>query len=293
MPLCMYRVSDAGSVRDQGKLGYIVDNRVIDCAGSGGPQRLANALELSAQELRASLEAIAGAPGVPLASVELMAPVDWQEIWAAGVTYLRSRDARMEESQEKSVYDRVYDADRPELFLKANVFRTSGPGQPIGIRGDSTWDVPEPECTLVINSAGEIVGYTIGNDVSSRSIEGENPLYLPQAKMFDKGAGLGPVIALAWEIADPTSLPITLTISRGGQVVFEGQTSTSQMHRTFEDLVAYLFRYQTFYHGVMLMTGTGIVPPNEFTLEDGDHVAITIEGIGRLENPVVRMGSRS
>ena len=152
-----------------------------------------------------------------------MAPIDWQEIWAAGVTYLRSRDARMEESQEKSVYDRVYDADRPELFLKANVFRTSGPGQPVGIRGDSTWDVPEPECVLVINSAGEIVGYTIGNDVSSRSIEGENPLYLPQAKMFDKGAGLGPVIALAWEIDDPQNLDISLVIRRGGKVAFEGE----------------------------------------------------------------------
>ncbi|MGD9714815.1 MAG: fumarylacetoacetate hydrolase family protein, partial [Thermomicrobiales bacterium] len=232
MPLCLYRVSDDGSPRNQGKLGLIVGDRVIDSATAGGPERLANALELSAADLRSSLDAISGADGVSLDSVELMAPVDWQEIWAAGVTYLRSRDARMEESQEKSVYDRVYDADRPELFLKANVFRTSGPGQPVGIRGDSSWDVPEPECVLVINSAGEIVGYTIGNDVSSRSIEGENPLYLPQAKMFDKGAGLGPVIALAWEIENPLDLPISLVISRGGSVVFEGKTSTNQMHRT-------------------------------------------------------------
>ncbi|MBX3070505.1 MAG: fumarylacetoacetate hydrolase family protein [Thermomicrobiales bacterium] len=276
-------------MRNQGKLGYIVDGRVIDSAAAGGPERLANALELSAQDLKTALDGIKGADGVPLESVELLAPIDWQEIWAAGVTYLRSRDARMEESQEKSVYDRVYDADRPELFLKANIFRTSGPGQPVGIRGDSTWDVPEPECVLVINSAAEIVGYTVGNDVSSRSIEGENPLYLPQAKMFDKGAGLGPVIALAWEIDDPANLPITLVISRGGKVAFEGKTSTSQMHRTFDDLVGYLFRYQDFFHGVFLMTGTGIVPPNEFTLEDGDHVAITIDGIGTLENPVVRL----
>lgn len=289
MPLCLYRVSGEGSPRNQGKLGLIVGETVIDVAAAGGPERLANALELSAADLKSSLGAISGAAGDPLDSVELMAPVDWQEIWAAGVTYLRSRDARMEESQEKSVYDRVYDADRPELFLKANVFRTSGPGQPVGIRGDSTWDVPEPECVLVINSAAEIVGYTIGNDVSSRSIEGENPLYLPQAKMFDKGAGLGPVIALAWEVDDPGNLGITLQIARGGAVAFEGMTNTNQMHRTFEDLVAYLFRHQTFFHGVFLMTGTGIVPPNEFTLEDGDHVSITIEGIGTLENPVVRL----
>ncbi len=289
MPLCVFRVSVEGSPRNQGKLGYVVDGRVIDSAAAGGPERLANALELSVADLRARLEAISGADGVPLDTVELMAPVDWQEIWAAGVTYLRSRDARMEESQEKSVYDRVYEADRPELFLKANIFRASGPGEAVGIRGDSTWDVPEPECALVINSAGEIVGYTIGNDVSSRSIEGENPLYLPQAKMFDKGAGLGPVIALAWEIEDPTNLGISLKITRAGEVVFEGQSNTNQMHRTFDDLVGYLFRYQSFFHGVFLMTGTGIVPPNEFTLEDGDHVAITIDGIGTLENPVVRM----
>jgi 2-dehydro-3-deoxy-D-arabinonate dehydratase len=195
----------------------------------------------------------------------------------------------MEESQEKSVYDRVYEADRPELFMKATPHRVSGPGEPVGIRGDSTWDVPEPECTLAINSAGEIVGYTIGNDVSSRSIEGENPLYLPQAKMFDKGAGLGPHIALAWEIDDPANLAIALDIRRKGAVAFHGESGTHQMHRTFDDLTRYLFTHNTFAHGVFLMTGTGIVPPSEFTLEHGDTVEIAIDGIGTLVNPVVRL----
>jgi len=244
---------------------------------------------MSASQLRFSLLTVENALGVPLEDVTLLAPIDRQEVWAAGVTYRRSRDARMEESQEKSVYDRVYDADRPELFLKATSNRVSGPGEAVGIRGDSTWDVPEPECTLVINSTGEIVGYTIGNDVSSRSIEGENPLYLPQAKMFDKAAGMGPHIALAWELDDPVNLPITLKITRNGEVAFQGETGTDQMHRTFDDLKGYLFRHNTFAHGVFLMTGTGIVPPSDFTLEDGDIVEITIEGIGTLVNPVVRL----
>jgi 2-dehydro-3-deoxy-D-arabinonate dehydratase len=244
---------------------------------------------MSASDLKASLEGLSQSGGIPLADVTLQAPIDWQEVWAAGVTYLRSRDARMEESQEKSVYDRVYEADRPELFMKATPHRVSGPGEPVGIRGDSTWDVPEPECTLAINSAGEIVGYTIGNDVSSRSIEGENPLYLPQAKMFDKGAGLGPHIALAWEIDDPANLAIALDIRRKGAVAFHGESGTHQMHRTFDDLTRYLFTHNTFAHGVFLMTGTGIVPPSEFTLEHGDTVEIAIDGIGTLVNPVVRL----
>jgi 2-dehydro-3-deoxy-D-arabinonate dehydratase len=244
---------------------------------------------MSAADLRARLDALPQSGGISLSDVSLQAPIDLQEVWAAGVTYLRSRDARMEESEEKSVYDRVYDADRPELFLKATPHRVSGPGEPVGVRGDSTWDVPEPECTLVINSAGEIVGYTIGNDVSSRTIEGENPLYLPQAKMFDKGAGLGPHIALAWEIDDPSNLGITLDITRNGEIAFHGESGTDQMHRTFDDLKRYLFTHNTFAQGVFLMTGTGIVPPSEFTLEEGDLVEITISGIGTLTNPVVRL----
>jgi 2-dehydro-3-deoxy-D-arabinonate dehydratase len=285
VPLCVYR----SETERQSRLGLIRGESVIDCAAAGGPTTLARALEMSASELRTSLDALSQFGGTPLSEVSLQAPIDWQEVWAAGVTYLRSRDARMEESQEKSVYDRVYEADRPELFLKATPHRVSGPGEPVGIRGDSTWDVPEPECTLTLNSSGEIVGYTIGNDVSSRSIEGENPLYLPQAKMFDKAAGIGPHIALAWEIDDPSNLPIRLDIRRNGEVAFHGESGTHQMHRTFDDLKRYLFTHNTFAHGVFLMTGTGIVPPSEFTLEDGDIVEITIDGIGTLVNPVVRL----
>jgi 2-dehydro-3-deoxy-D-arabinonate dehydratase len=262
----------------------------VDVAAAGGPPSLAAALQLSASELRARLDGIAGAPPVAdLAGVTLEAPIDEQEVWAAGVTYLRSRDARMEESTEKSVYDRVYDAERPEIFFKAMRNRVSGPGASVAIRQDSSWDVPEPEFALAINAHGEIVGYTIGNDVSSRTIEGENPLYLPQAKVYSKCAGLGPVIVLAWELPDTSDLAITLTIRRGGTVYFTGETSTGQIHRPFRQLVSYLFRGNDFPSGVFLMTGTGIVPPSEFTLEDGDHVSITIDGIGTLENPVVRL----
>ncbi len=285
MALCVYTLDDDGASR----LGYISGEVVIDSAAAGGPKSIAEALEMSAAELEVRLNAIHDLPGLPLHEVTLKAPLDWQEVWAAGVTYLRSRDARMEESQEKSVYDRVYEAERPELFMKTTAFRVSGPGEPVAIRSDSTWDVPEPECALMINSRGEIVGYTVGNDVSSRSIEGENPLYLPQAKMYEKCAALGPVIALAWEVVDPKRLPIRLVIRRGGAVVFEDETSTAQMHRTFDDLQSWLFRNNSFYHGVFLMTGTGIVPPSDFTLADGDEVEITIIGIGTLTNPVERL----
>jgi 2-dehydro-3-deoxy-D-arabinonate dehydratase len=195
----------------------------------------------------------------------------------------------MEESTQKDVYDLVYDAERPELFMKGSASRVSGPGEDVAIRGDSTWDVPEPELALVLSTKGEIVGYTVGNDVSSRSIEGENPLYLPQAKVYAQCAGLGPWISLTSEIDDPRNLGIKLEIVRGGITHFEGSTSTNQIHRTFEDLVTYLFRHNRFPQGVFLMTGTGIIPPAKFTLEDGDVVRITIDGIGTLENPVVRL----
>jgi 2-dehydro-3-deoxy-D-arabinonate dehydratase len=268
----------------------IAGDQVTDVASAGGPAFLAAALQLSASNLRARLNAISGAPAATdLAGVTLDAPIDEQEIWAAGVTYLRSRDARMEESTEKSVYDRVYDAERPEIFFKAMRNRVSGPGASVAIRGDSSWDVPEPEFTLAINAQGEIIGYTIGNDVSSRTIEGENPLYLPQAKVYSKCAGLGPVITLAWELLETDSLTISLTIRRSGRVYFSGESSTSQIHRPFTELVSYLFRANNFPNGAFLMTGTGIVPPSEFTLEDGDHVSIAIDGIGTLENPVVRL----
>ncbi len=218
-------------------------------------------------------------------TLSLLAPLDSQEVWASGVTYLRSKVARMEESEQGGdFYDLVYEAERPELFLKATPARVVGPGAPIRIRRDSAWNVPEPELTLVLAASGAIVGYTIGNDVSSRSIEGENPLYLPQAKVYDGCCALGPSIAL--NDGSPEARAIHMTIARDGQTVFTGETSTAQIRRTLEELAAYLFRELTFATGAFLLTGTGIVPPDEFTLQSGDLVSITIAGIGTLENPV-------
>jgi 2-dehydro-3-deoxy-D-arabinonate dehydratase len=246
---------------------------------------------MPAAELRALLKAVVDAPhgDVPLTAATLKAPIDRQEVWAAGVTYLRSRDARMEESSQRDVYDRVYDADRPELFLKATANRVSGPGEAIAIRGDSGWDVPEPELAILVNAHGELVGYTIGNDVSSRSIEGENPLYLPQAKVYSRCAALGPAVVMVDELPDVSNLEIQLTIRRDGRQLFQDSTATSQLHRSLSDLIAYLLRDNEFPAGVFLMTGTGIVPPSEFTLQDGDEVTIQVEGIGSLVNPVVRL----
>jgi 2-dehydro-3-deoxy-D-arabinonate dehydratase len=276
---------------DESRFGLIAGERVIDLARTGGPESLTAALQMPAVELLSALRAAEDAPGVdiPLMSITLKAPIDRQEVWAAGVTYLRSRDARMEESSQRDVYDRVYDADRPELFLKATPNRVSGPGEAIAIRGDSGWDVPEPELAILLNARGELVGYTIGNDVSSRSIEGENPLYLPQAKVYSRCAALGPVVVTVDELPDITDLEIQLTIRRGGSELFQESTATSQLHRSLSDLIAYLLRCNEYPAGVFLMTGTGIVPPTEFTLQDGDEVTIRIDGIGSLVNPVVRL----
>ncbi|WP_437678795.1 fumarylacetoacetate hydrolase family protein [Sorangium sp. So ce131] len=220
--------------------------------------------------------------------VALLAPIDGQEVWAAGVTYDRSRSARKEESAGGGdFYDRVYDADRPELFFKATPRLVAGPGAPVRVRRDSSWNVPEPELALVVSAAGRIVGYTAGNDVSSRSIEGDNPLYLPQAKIYDGCCALGPAIALADEPGlDLRALSIHLAIRRKGEAVFAGETSTARMRRAPEELVAYLTRELSFPAGVVLMTGTGIVPPDSFTLEPGDVVEIAIPGVGTLANPV-------
>ncbi len=218
----------------------------------------------------------------------ILAPIGNQEIWASGVTYMRSKAARMEESKESggaTFYDKVYDAERPELFFKSTPSRTVGPGQNVKIRKDSTWDVPEPELTLCINSSGHIIGYTIGNDMSSRSIEGENPLYLPQAKMYDAAAALGPCILVTEQPIHPETL-ISIKIERAQNEMFAGTIAINQMKRKHTELVEYLFREQTFPHGVFLMTGTGIVPGNEFTLQSGDVISITIEGIGTLTNSV-------
>lgn len=221
-------------------------------------------------------------------SVELLSPCDGRmEIWAAGVTYLRSRDARMEESVEQSVYDRVYVAERPELFLKSVAWRVVTDGDQVAVRDDSSLNVPEPELALVINSAGEIVAYTVCNDLSSRTIEGENPLYLPQAKIYDASCAIASRIRPAWEVADPYSLAIRARITRDGVTVWDAETSTGALHRKLDDLVTWLFAEQSFPDGVILSTGTGLVPAMDISLLPGDAVAIDIEEVGSLRNEVI------
>ncbi len=223
-----------------------------------------------------------------LGTDQLLKPIVSQEIWASGVTYYNSKMARQEESKDSGgadFYAKVYVAERPELFYKSNAERAAGHHERIRIRRDSEWNVPEPELTLCITSSGKIVGYTIGNDVSSRSIEGENPLYLPQAKVYDKSAALGPGILVTKE-ALPLDTKIRMTIDRASKLIFEGSTKVNQIVRKFEDLVQYLYRDLTFTNGCFLMTGTGIVPGTEFSLQSGDKVTIEIESIGRLVNVV-------
>lgn len=218
----------------------------------------------------------------------LLPPVENQEIWASGVTYFRSKLGRQEESKDSggaTFYELVYHADRPELFMKATGHRAVGHGDKVRIRKDSTWDVPEPELTLVISSTGKIIGYTIGNDMSSRSIEGENPLYLPQAKIYDGSAAVGPCILVTDGPLSPDT-QISLNINRNQAVVFEDKIPISQIKRKFQDLVDYLFAEYTFPHGALLMTGTGIVPDSSFTLASGDEISISISGIGTLTNTV-------
>jgi 2-dehydro-3-deoxy-D-arabinonate dehydratase len=221
----------------------------------------------------------------------LLAPVDEQEVWASGVTYRRSATARVDESSVGNVYEMVYEAQRPELFLKAPAVRVPAPGAPLRIRGDSTWDVPEPELALVLDADARIVGYLVADDVSSRSIEGANPLYLPQAKVYDDSLGLSGTIVLARDAGDVRAASIDVTIERGGETVFTGATSVSDMKRTFEDLVAALFEELSHPAGAVLLTGTGVVPPDELTLEDGDHVRIAVEGVGVLEHSIYRKGA--
>ncbi|WP_146520874.1 fumarylacetoacetate hydrolase family protein [Stieleria varia] len=223
------------------------------------------------------------------AQTRWLPPIDHQEVWAAGVTYKKSQTARMEESEAAaSCYDRVYNADRPELFFKATPHRVSGHGQPLRIRNDATWNVPEPEITLVLNPKMRIVGLTVGNDMSSRDIEGENPLYLPQAKCYDQCAGLGPWITLMESLPPVDQIGVDLKIVRDDQVVFDQQTSAAAMARKFDDLVGWLARDNSFPGGAFLMTGTGIVPTSEFTLQAGDVVNITIDHVGTLSNTIVQ-----
>jgi 2-dehydro-3-deoxy-D-arabinonate dehydratase len=283
MRLCRFTADESSDTR----IGLIASSgTVIDLTGAG-IDRMQGLLERGdlADELRRLTAA--GLQEHPLETVRLHTPVESQEVWAAGVTYLRSKQARMEESAfSADAYDRVYDAARPEIFFKSLPDKVVSPGDAVGIRRDSHWNVPEPELALVINAAARIVGFTIGNDMSSRDIEGENVLYLPQAKTYARSCAVGPWIVVGADEADARAWSIHLDIRRQGAPVFAGETRAGQIKRPFAELVDYLFRSQSFPHGAVLLTGAGVIPPDAFTLAAGDCVRITISGIGTLENPV-------
>ncbi len=282
MNIVRYRIAGTPDVR----IGVSNGDRVRELTGVGS---LAELWALRLGDIRTRV-ADASGDDVALADVDLLAPVDGRtEVWAAGVTYETSREARVEESERAAtVYEQVYDAVRPEVFFKSVAWRVVGPGGQLGIRADSTVDVPEPELAVVVNRAGEICGYTVCNDVSSRSIEGENPLYLPQAKIYWGACGIGPWIRPAWEVDDPYALGIRLTISRGGSVVWSGTANTGQLRRKLDELVEYLMRGDLHPDGVVLSTGTCLVPAAPFTLADGDTVAIALDEVGTLTNTVRR-----
>jgi 2-dehydro-3-deoxy-D-arabinonate dehydratase len=281
-------------------IGLLGNGHVHDLTASGRTE-FTNWASLLVASARTPISALVGAvdeaslPLYPFAELDmdpeagaphLLPPVDRQEVWAAGVTYAWSREARTRESQSREVYVKVYDAPRPELFFKAIAEKVVGPNDWIGLRDDSHWNVPEPELALVINPALQIVGVTIGNDVSSRDIEGENPLYLPQAKIYKHSCALGPLMTVAGAPLDPRNLAVRLTVHRAGAPAFRGETSTAKIHRTLEELVDYLGRNNEFPYGAILLTGTGIVPGDDFSLRAGDEVEIEIEGIGVLRNSV-------
>jgi len=256
-----------------GPIELLEEGSSIDAVLGGGPGAL-----------QSLLDAPAGGPvpdGAPL-----LAPVGAQPVWAAGVTFRRSRDARLEESRGLDAYDRVYHAERPELFLKALPGTARGPGQPVAVRADSHWDVPEPELVVVADRRGEIVAYTIGNDVSSRSIEGENPLYLPQAKLYRGSCALGPCLVPVGEAPEPAGMEIGLAITRDGVELYRDTCAVADMRRGLPELVDWLWRGQDLPVGAVLLTGTSIVPPPELSLRPGDQVTISITGLGALHNPV-------
>ncbi len=286
MRLVKFRTHDHPTPR----AALLQDDRLLPLAsGHGCLSDLLHADDVAAEVLRRGDSA---GSSLAAGSVRILAPLDEQEVWGAGVTYERSKVARQEESlRGGSFYDQVYQAERPELFLKATPGRVVGPGEPIRVRRDSRWTVPEPELAMVLSPALKLVGFTIGNDVSARDIEGENPLYLPQAKVYDASCALGPCITLTESMPARAEIGIRLEIVRGGAQLYQGQTSVARMARGFEDLIAWLGRDNHFPKGVVLLTGTGIVPPDDFRLEAGDRVRITIDGIGTLENPVIQGGS--
>jgi 2-dehydro-3-deoxy-D-arabinonate dehydratase len=282
MKVCRFTYKD-----DRVRIGLVSESHVLDLtpAGIGTLQPLLEGDDPVARLKQIDRQAL---PHLALSDVELGAPVERQEVWAAGVTYLRSKKARMDESNfSAQAYDAVYDAARPEIFFKSLAEKVIPTGQPVGIRRDGRWNVPEPELALVINSRGNIVGHTVGNDMSSRDIEGENLLYLPQAKIYDRSCALGPWILVGASETTAREWTIRLTIRRDAQCVFAGETSVGKIKRSFEELVAYLFRSQGFSHGAVLLTGTGIVPPDTFTLHEQDEIAIEIDEIGVLLNAVI------
>ncbi len=291
--LCRFHLPGAGA-----RVGAVIGDAVIDLTARE-PQlcgSLATLLAASAGTCSGVVDRHAAAqPDHSYAALDrapasdrphLLAPIDAQEVWAAGVTYKRSQQARMAESEASAdVYARVYEAERPEIFLKATPSRVAGPHAPVVVRADSRWTVPEPELTLLLDSRLEIVGYTVGNDLTARDIEGQNPLYLPQAKIYEGCASIGPLVVLAQDL-DPYNLEIRCAIRRQGQELFAATTGTSALHRRLDDLVSYMGRHNRFPAGAYLMTGTGIVPPDSVALQSGDVIEITIGGIGTLRNTV-------
>ena len=283
MKLCRFK-NKSGQVC----IGWAIDDSTVLDLTPTGITQLQPLLESDNPTAEADRIAKQKLPSIRLSEIQLCPPVERQEVWAAGVTYLRSKTARMEESNfSATAYDRVYAAERPELFFKSLAEKVVATGGPVGIRRDATWNVPEPELALVLNSRGKVAGYTIGNDMSSRDIEGENLLYLPQAKIYRHSCALGPWIRLGATEAEAREWKIKIEIRRDGKNVFTGETSVGQIKRRFEELAAFLFRSQSFPHGAVMLTGTGVVPPDTFTLQERDEIGIEITGIGWLRNPVM------
>ena len=283
MKLCRFK-----NLSGETRIGRAVDDATIGDLTTGGVESITDLLEDAGAAAR--VEALGELPTVPLAEVTLLTPVEGQEVWAAGVTYLRSKTARMEESDfSANAYDLVYEAERPEIFFKSLPGKVVGPGADVGIRADSKWNVPEPELVLVVNSRKELAGYTIGNDMSSRDIEGANLLYLPQAKVYDRSCAVGPWLVMGANEAEVREWTIAVEIAREEETIFSGETSINNIKRTFDELIDFLCRSQTFPQGAMLLTGTGVVPDDDFTLATNDVIRVTISGIGTLENRVARV----
>ena len=283
MRICRFLSAD-----NQVRIGLAKSDDVLIDLSTAGIESITALLESGDAAKR--LAGLGELTEVPLADVTLLSPIEVQEVWAAGVTYLRSKDARMEESGfSATAYDRVYDATRPELFFKSLPEKVVACGEPVGIRADAKWSVPEPELVLMMNSHGDIAGYAVGNDMSSRDIEGENLLYLPQAKVYHRSCAVGPWVRVGAREEEAREWEITIQIERGGETVFEGAVSVNQIKRGFGELRGFMFQSQVFPFGCALLTGTGIVPADNFTLEEGDTVRIRISGIGCLYNPVARV----